>query len=179
MTTISFSHLPDDALLAEAHRVVAHERQATAQVIALLMELDARRLYLGEGYSSLFAYCTRVLHLSEHATYGRIEAARAARRFPAILDLLADGSITLTTVTLLASELTAENHRAVLESARHKSKRDILLLVAALHPRPAVPPMIRKLPASKPVASAAPAGSEALLSQCADGQPHATSSAAL
>jgi len=128
MTTISFSHLPDDAILAEAHRVVAHERQAIAQVIALLMELDARRLYLGEGYSSLFAYCTEALHLSEHATYGRIEAARAARRFPVILDLLADGSITLTTVTLVASELTPENHREVLERARHKSKRDILLL---------------------------------------------------
>jgi hypothetical protein len=96
MTNISLSHLPDDALLAEARRVVAHERQATAQVIALLMELDARRLYLGEGYSSLFVYCTQVLHLSEHATYGRIEAARAARRFPVMLDLLADGSITLT-----------------------------------------------------------------------------------
>ena len=144
MTTISFSHLPDDALLAEAHRVVAHERQATAQVIALLMELDARRLYLGEGYSSLFVYCTRALHLSEHATYGRIEAARAARRFPAILDLLADGSITLTTVTLLASELTPENHRVVLESARHKSKRDILLFVEEIGDRAA---LIEDIPA--------------------------------
>jgi hypothetical protein len=156
---------------------VAHERQATAQVIALLMELDARRLYLREGYSSLFVYSTQVLHLSEHATYGRIEPARAARRFPVILDLLADGSITLTTVTLLASELTPENHRAVLDSARHKSKRDILLLVAALHPRPAVPSVVRKLPAPKPVASAARAESEALLSQCADAQAHAASSA--
>jgi hypothetical protein len=170
MTTISFSHLADDTLLAEAQRLVAHERQATAQVIALLMELDARRLYLAEGYSSLFVYCTRVLHLSEHATYGRIEAARVARRFPAILDA---------TVTLLASELTPENHRAVLESARHKSKRDILLVVAALHPRPSVPSVVRKLPASKSVASAAGAESEELLSQRADIQAYAASSAPL
>jgi hypothetical protein len=35
-------------------------------LLALLMELDARRLYLGEGCSSLFTYCTQVLHLSEH-----------------------------------------------------------------------------------------------------------------
>jgi hypothetical protein len=53
------------------------ERRATAQLIASLAELDARRLYLGEGCASLFAYCTRVLHLSEYAAYGRIEAARA------------------------------------------------------------------------------------------------------
>ena len=42
-------------------------------------------------------------HLSEHAAYGRIEAARAARKFPVVLDLLSDGSLTLTTVTLLAT----------------------------------------------------------------------------
>ena len=179
MLNISLSDLPDRALLDEAQRVVAHERRATAQVIALLMELDARRLYLGEGYSSLFVYCTQVLHLSEHATYGRIEAARAARRFPLILELLADGSITLTTVTLLASELTPENHRALLARARHKSKRDILLLVAELHPRPAVEAAIRKLPAPKPVARAAGAGvEESLIGECADGQTHSGSSAA-
>jgi hypothetical protein len=46
------------------------------------MELDTRRLYLGEGCSSLFTYCTQVLHLSEHAAYNRIETARAARFSP-------------------------------------------------------------------------------------------------
>ena len=53
--------------------------RATARLVAALGELDARRLYLGEGYSSLFTYCTQVMRLSEHAAYGRIEAARAAR----------------------------------------------------------------------------------------------------
>jgi len=42
-------------------------RHATAQLIAFLAEMDARRLYLAEGCSSLFTYCTQVLHLSEHA----------------------------------------------------------------------------------------------------------------
>ena len=56
-----------------------------------------RRLYLQPGYSSLFTYCTRCLHLSEHVAYGRIEAARAPRKFPIILEHLADGSMTLTT----------------------------------------------------------------------------------
>jgi hypothetical protein len=60
------------------------------------MELDARRLYLAQGYSSLFTYCTQALHLSEHAALGRIEVARAARRLPMILDRLVDGSVTVT-----------------------------------------------------------------------------------
>jgi hypothetical protein len=33
----------------------------------------------------MFTYCTQILHLAEHAAYNRIEAARAARRFPLIL----------------------------------------------------------------------------------------------
>jgi hypothetical protein len=124
MTNSCYSQLADHALLAEAHRLVDHERHATAQLIALLIELDARRLYLREGYSSLFSYCTQALHLSEHAAYNRIATARAARRFPVIIDMLADGSINLTTVTVLAAELTTENHREVLEAARHRSKID-------------------------------------------------------
>lgn len=103
-TTWSQSHLNDRELLAEVKRLTECERTATTQLIAALAELDGRTLYLGEGCSSLFTYCTQVLHLSEHAAYGRIEAARAARRFPLILALLARGDITLTAVGLLATE---------------------------------------------------------------------------
>jgi len=130
--------------------LAARERRATAQLIAALVELDTRRLYLGEGCSSLFTYCTQILHLSEHAAYGRIEAARAVRRFPLILELLADGSVTLTVVGLLAPHLTPENYRDALAAARHKSKRDVAHLVAGLRPRPVVPSSVRKLPAAKP-----------------------------
>jgi hypothetical protein len=119
---------------------------ATVQLIAVLMEVDARRLYLGQGCSSLFTYCTQVLHLSEHAAYGRIEAARAARRFPAILERIADGSMTLTTVSLLAPHLTLENHREVLDAARHCRKREVEELVARLRPQSPVVSSIRKVP---------------------------------
>ena len=109
-----FSDLSNHDLLAEVQRFAAREREATAHLIAALMEIEVRRLYLGEGCSSLFTYCTQVLNLSEHAAYGRIEAARAARRFPVILERLLDGSLTLTSVCLLAPHLTAANHIAVL-----------------------------------------------------------------
>jgi hypothetical protein len=72
--------LSDGELLAELRNAVAAERHATARLIALLIELDCRRLYLTEGSPSLFSYCTQVLNLSEHAAYNRIEAAGAARR---------------------------------------------------------------------------------------------------
>ena len=143
------SQLSDSELLAAVRVAAACERQTTAQLIALLAQVDVRRLYLGEGCSSLFTYCTQVLHLSEHAAYGRIEAARATYRFPVVLDLLTDGSVTLTAITLLAPHLTADNYRDVLDDARHKSKRQVEEIVARLRPQPAVPTTLPKLPIPK------------------------------
>ena len=138
--------LSDAELLSTVKRLAAHERHATAQLVAHLAEMDARRLYLGEGCSSLFTYCTQVLHLSEHAAYARIEAARAARKFPAILEAIASGALHLTAVTLIAPHLTADNTARVIAAATHKTKRDVEELVAALRPQPPVPPSVRKLP---------------------------------
>ena len=148
-------HLSDDALLNEVARLSADERAATARLIAALAEVDARRVYLGQGCASLFVYCTRVLHLSEHAAYGRIEAARAARRFPILLDRLEAGEITLTTLALLAPHLTDANHSEVIDRARFRSKREVEEIVASLRPRPDVPTQVRKLAqaVSVPVAS--------------------------
>jgi hypothetical protein len=150
----SVAHLTNDQLLEDVKALAGREREATVQLIVSLGELDARRLYLGEGFRSLFTYCTQLLHLSEHAAYGRIEAARLARRIPEILELLAEGSLTLTTVGLLAPQLTPENQRELLQAARHKSKREVEEIVAALRPQPAVPSSIRKLPAPKHISSA-------------------------
>src|SRR5688500_3521181 len=150
------SDLSDRDLLAEVERAVSCERAATARLIALLMEVDSRKLYAGQGYGSLFTYCVKALHLSEHAAYLRIEAARLARRFPVILGRLADGSLHLTAVSLLGPHLTLENHVALLDEARHKSKREVEQLIARLRPQPDVPATVRKLPAPKPIAVEGP-----------------------
>ena len=144
----AISRLDDRPLLDTAKVLAAAERHATAALLGALMEIDRRRLYLGEGCASMFAYCTQVLHLAEGAAYNRIEAARAARDYPVILDLLERSAITLTAVRLLAPHLTAANHGRVLESARHKSKREVEELVAALRPRPDAPAIMRKLPSA-------------------------------
>jgi len=150
----SFADLADFALLDVAKRLATDERQATAILLRALMEVDRRRLYLGEGCASMFVYCTRVLHLSEGGAYNRIEAARAARTYPLILELFEQSAITLTAIRLLAPHLTAENHHKVLASARHKSKREVEVLVASLQPQPDAPVVVRKLPATSRAAGA-------------------------
>jgi 5-methylcytosine-specific restriction endonuclease McrA len=142
----AFANLSDGDLLAAANRLAIDERRATADLIASLVELDQRRLYLAEGYSSLFTYCTQVLHLSEHAAYGRIEAARVVRKYPALLEGLEAGDLTLTTIGLLAPHLTSENYQHLIETARGRSKRDVEHLVATLRPQPDTPSVVRKLP---------------------------------
>jgi hypothetical protein len=148
MTTAlaSVSSLSDRALLSHVAALAVRERQATADLVVALCELDARRLYLAAGCSSLFSYCTQVLHLSEHAAYGRIAAARCARRVPQIVERLGDGSLTLTAVCLLAPVISVENAASLLDRARHRCKRDVECLVAEMRPQPGIATMVRKLP---------------------------------
>jgi hypothetical protein len=147
----SLRHLTDEELEARLRSLAGNERDAIAQLVAHLAELDTRDLHLRAGYGSLFAYCRDALHLAEHEAYNRIEAARAARRFPLVLVLLASGAVNLTTVRLLAPHLTLENHRVVLDSARGKARPEVEAIVARLAPRPDAAASLRKLPAGRPV----------------------------
>jgi hypothetical protein len=149
----SLRRLSDVELVAGVERLLVREREATAQVVAHLAELDTRDVHLRAGYASLFVYCRDALGLSEHEAYNRIEVARAARRFPAILELLAQGAVHLTSVRLLAPHLTAENFAEVLEFARGKRKAEVEEIVARLSPRPDVARSVRKIPLSKPAPS--------------------------
>jgi hypothetical protein len=146
MEIMNPSSLSDRDLLTATRRVADQERVTTASLVSLLSEVDSRRIYLGEGYSSMFTFCTSALRMSESAAYARITAARAARRFPAILMLLKEGAISLTTVGLLAPHLADDNHEAILAAARHRSKREVERLVAGLHSQPDIPSSIRALP---------------------------------
>ena len=138
--------LTDDALTLELGRLAGREREATAALVVHLAEFDARRLYEGAGYPSMFAYCRAVLRLSEDAAFNRIKAARAARRFPSIVPMLTDGLLSPTTVRLLAPHLTAENHEALLTGAAGKGKQEVDELLARWFPEPDVAPSVRRVP---------------------------------
>ena len=156
-TPTLFSDLSDRDLLEAVSRAAIDERHATVDLVRLLAELDSRRLYLAEGCSSLFTYCTQILQLSEHAAYHRIEAARAVRTFPVVLDFLVDGSLTLTTLALLRAHLTKENQNQLLEAARYRTKREVEDQIAALAPQPDVKPLVRQLPTRADVEQPRPA----------------------
>ena len=151
------SGLSDHDLLDRIAALARKEREASAELVAHLAVLDARpSLYAALGHGSLFSYCTQALRLSEDAACNRIDAARACRRFPMILERLASGALSLATVRMLRPHLTPENHEAVLAEASGRTRQDILELIARLAPRPDVPSTVRKLPAVTVPARSAP-----------------------
>ena len=148
-TRFSLSHVADQALIRTLSDLVARDRLTTAELLAHLAEVQARKLYLPAGYPSMFEYCVRELKLSEAAAFKRLRAARRARRYPAIFDAIADGRLHLSAVVMLAPHLTRANARELLRSAEHKTRTELERLLAAKFPRPDLPTRVH------PVAPAA------------------------
>ena len=132
-------HLSNQELIAALPLLVRREGQAIAGLVAHLAEVDARRLYRDQAFPSMHQYCVDALHLCEGAAYKRITAARTARRFPVVLEMLADGRLHLSAVCLLAPYLTEENQSSLLEATVHRSKRGVEQLLAERFPKPDVP----------------------------------------
>ena len=93
--------LPDQVLLEHTRMLARHEQALQLCVLDHLREIDARRLYLGLGYSSLFDYTVRELHYTEAAAWRRIKAMRLCRETRGVRERLQDGSLNLSNAALL------------------------------------------------------------------------------
>ncbi len=142
---IVVGHLSDAELEDRLKRLAGIERKALVLLLVHLGEFAQRKLYADRGHPSLFSYCMRVLGYSEQAAYKRIQAARAARAHPAILERLADGELTLTAIVILSPHLRADNVMELLAEARGKRTREIEIIAAGLAPRPDSPDCLRAL----------------------------------
>jgi hypothetical protein len=131
MEHTSFLELvPDDELVRRLMDVLKQSRRTEADLVVLIGEVDARRLYAREASPSMFAWCTEILHLSEAEAYLRIAAARASREHPMLLTMLAEGRLHLTGLAKLAPHLTPENRDDLLKRAAYRTRRQIEELVA-------------------------------------------------
>ncbi|MBN1606061.1 MAG: HNH endonuclease [Polyangiaceae bacterium] len=157
--------LSNPELCAELERLVQNDRQLTAELLLHLGEMDVRRLHEATACGSLFRYCVEVFGFSEGMAFKRITAARLARRFPSVLELVRTGRLHLSGLLVVAPHLTSESQSELLALACGKTKREVEKLIAERFPRPDVPATIRKLPerralvpeAETPAAICAPA----------------------
>lgn len=139
-------HLTDAELYERARAALNGSRRLTAELVAHLGEVEERRLHLRAACGSMFEYCVLRLGLSEDEACRRLEAARLARRFPALFPLLASGALSLTALSLLKPHLTEGNCAELLASVCGKSLRRTREVLAARFPRPDVPSSVRKVP---------------------------------
>jgi 5-methylcytosine-specific restriction endonuclease McrA len=149
MRTYDLTRVRDADLIRDLDVLVVRVRADTAAIVAHIAEVDARRLYAPAGYPSMHAYCVGKLRLSEDAAYKRIRAARAARRFPAIFEALADGRLHLAAVCLLSLHLTPENAEGLLAAATHKTRDDIERMLAERFPRTELLSLVQGIPAAQ------------------------------
>ncbi len=141
----SLFSVPDHVLLRDLAALVARDHLTTAEMLAYLGEVDARRLYLPAACDSMHTWCVRVLHLSEDCAEKRLQAARTARKFPLLLDALAAGRLHLTAINLLAPYLTEANAAELVTAATQRSCAEIRRALAERFPRPDVPTSVRPL----------------------------------
>jgi hypothetical protein len=141
----ALGHLSDTDLLTGTRGLVARSNHHLAALLAHLAEVETRGIHRLRACSSLYTYCLYELRLSEDAAYRHARAAKVARQFPILFEKIAAGEIHLSGVLLLGPHLTEDNHRRVLERAKHRSKREIAKLVRMLDPLPDVPPRIEPL----------------------------------
>ena len=115
----------DSKLLSLIPVRVKTEREATAAVLELLAEIDSRKLYLKEGYSSMYSYLTTELSYSEGAAQRRIECARALNITPEAKELLNKGDISLTTLSMVSREITKKNNTEIIKDISGKNKKEV------------------------------------------------------
>lgn len=87
-----------------------------------LAEINSRKLYLEQGFSSLFDYAVRELGYSEGAAYRRIKAMKLCQDLPGTEDRLQSGMLSLST----ASQLQVFFEKQV-KKAKEKKKESLLL----------------------------------------------------
>src|SRR5450755_1470842 len=174
MKDAEFWHLGDvtDAeLQARLSQLLVNGCRTEARIVAHLAEVEERRLHLRGGSSSMFDYCVQRLGLSNGEAFQRLTVARLARQFPVIFDLIERREVHMSGLCLLRDYLTAENHIELLAGASHKTKFQILEMLARRFPRPDVASTIRKLP-TRPASSVSPA-SQTIPAQIAISTPSA------
>ena len=122
-------NIQDEELLLSCREQVLIEKSAKAKVLEFLNEIDRRRLWVKEGYGSMYDFCIRYLGYSEGEANRRIQAARLSLRVEEVKPLLEQGEISLTSLTLLSPVLNQENAKEILPKVVGKSSREVEVVI--------------------------------------------------
>ncbi|MGZ6370643.1 MAG: hypothetical protein ACXWPM_07835, partial [Bdellovibrionota bacterium] len=135
MTMNEMISITDLELHSELKNLVADERRVSLAILKCLIEAENRNLPLRMGYSGLFHYCVAELGYSEAGASKRIAAARLITEIPKLEQLLNQGKLNFTTVSLAKTYFESEEKNG--NSLASESKFEVLQSLCGLPTREA------------------------------------------
>lgn len=132
--------LSDRELLARTQEVASREREITLELMHHLREVDRRDLFVELGYPSLYEYTVKELKISQGAAYRRVQTMRLLNELPLTEEKLADGRLTISTVSKVQSLMrkeSPEKRQEMLNKLEGKSIREVERELASKRPQEA------------------------------------------
>ena len=130
----NFTSITNEALVGTLKEFRKKENLLIADIVSYLAEVDSRKIYRDQGYSSLFTFCTQALRYSEGAAHRRIVAARCLRSNPEVYELLKEGKVSLCALSEVAKVITPENKTEILNLSLGLPKQEAQKLAAQYQP---------------------------------------------
>ncbi|OYZ22160.1 MAG: hypothetical protein B7Y39_08205 [Bdellovibrio sp. 28-41-41] len=97
--------LSSNALDEKLKELISGERELLTEIIIHICEVDARKMYLDFGYSSLFDYLTERMGYANGSAQRRIDAARLSRDVPEVINHIESGDINLSQISVMAQAI--------------------------------------------------------------------------
>ena len=127
-----------EILHQRALEIVGRYAGAEADLLEILQQLDAHKVYREHECPSLFVYAVKILRLSESTAYNFITVARKAREVPELKMQIAAGELSVAKARKITPVLTRQNQEEWLGKAKTLPQKMLEKEVARVAPKAGV-----------------------------------------
>ncbi len=129
----------------KAVRIVSSIKCSEMELIQTLQQVESLRIFQDFGFTSLFAYCTERLGLSEDRACTYIGVARLSKEIPTVKTAIERNELSISNARKLFKVITPQNEKAWLETAKHSSTRELQVLIATERPEEKVKESVKPI----------------------------------
>jgi len=127
-----FRFLKNQELIHKLHGLAKLEKKTTAEIVAVIAEVDRRKLFLDLGHTSLFSYLTVELGYTAASAQRRIDAARLLASVPEMKGELESGALNLIQISVVSQIIRQKKKESPKVSVGVSEKRELLEQVKGL-----------------------------------------------
>ncbi|MGZ3791626.1 MAG: HNH endonuclease [Bdellovibrio sp.] len=151
--------LNDQNLVEQVRQLFHREKRLGDAILLGLKEIKERRIYAAMGYSNLFEMLVKFYHLSETASYQRVNALKLIDSVPEAQTALFNGEVSLSNAALVQSfiqrsekdsqiRMSSTEKLDLIETIKGKTHKEAQVALAEINPI-AVLPANKEKPLSK------------------------------